>query len=568
MLFVFAQQDDALNRLRVAVTIFENQTGDSSLDYLSRETAEWIAQGISQVAWAELAPIVNIRSELHNVDGVWLVEKIGDATKAEAVISGTIHKQGDSLRFHTKITNVTNNEVVFALDPATGPTEDPFASIEEMRQRIMGAMWFVLKSEYKAFIDDTGKPPTYASLKELWEGHMMFGEDYEEAIKFYEKSLSLDPYFNYAKLRIGIALYNLEKYDKSDSVLQHLEMIRDRLSRYNRSYLDMQLAIIKGDLPGELRAARERARIIHKNPAAQYQWGLVALQNFRINETLQVYADHDPEDSWFWYWNVLTLAYHHLGEHEQELEKARQGRKQYPEYLEVLNCEARALAVLGYIEELDKVLTESFTTSSRGDMTPGTVITSTAHILAARGYDREASDVLKRAIGWYKSRPESEIRELRSDIYEALYCSVIWGDESLTNKSVSLEKTISDYFVSEDEDPVKILQFIAGELYNEDSDNIDNIGRSGTLAARLDNREEALRLFRILENIDDPYARGENIAWQARITAVMGEKDRAITLWQDAFRKGYAIGLEDIYHPDLDNLREYKPFQEFIKPRG
>ena len=90
----------------------------------------------------------------------------------------------------------------------------------------------------------------------------------------------------------------------------------------------------------------------------------------------------------------------------------------------------------------------------------------------------------------------------------------------------------------------------------------------GVLAARLGNRDEALRVFQWLGDQDRKYMYGRNIAWQAKIAAILGEYDRAVTLFQDAFNHGYAYRVDYHYDPDLEELRKYPSFQEFLKPKG
>jgi len=70
-------------------------------------------------------------------------------------------------------------------------------------------------------------------------------------------------------------------------------------------------------------------------------------------------------------------------------------------------------------------------------------------------------------------------------------------------------------------------------------------GYLGLLAARHGDREEALRISERLDGMADPYDFGREEYLQACIAAQLSDLDRAMTL-----------------------LRDYPPFQEFIKPRG
>ncbi len=69
-------------------------------------------------------------------------------------------------------------------------------------------------------------------------------------------------------------------------------------------------------------------------------------------------------------------------------------------------------------------------------------------------------------------------------------------------------------------------------------------------------------------DITPPYIRGANKLWQARIAAMLGERETAVRLLRDAFDDGQYRTLAIIdYDMDLDSLRDYQPFIDLIRPR-
>jgi len=63
------------------------------------------------------------------------------------------------------------------------------------------------------------------------------------------------------------------------------------------------------------------------------------------------------------------------------------------------------------------------------------------------------------------------------------------------------------------------------------------------------------------------YLYGRNTMWRARIQAVLGERDAAVALVQEAFAQGYPRGGVMHLYPSLWSLRDYPPFRELMTPR-
>jgi hypothetical protein len=103
-----------------------------------------------------------------------------------------------------------------------------------------------------------------------------------------------------------------------------------------------------------------------------------------------------------------------LGEHDRELTAARRARKQYPDLLTTLEFEARALAALGRVDEVSRLLDQA------GNFTPGSASINdpglTAGLLAiwsglellAHGDSTAAENAFARSVSWYQRLPEQQ----------------------------------------------------------------------------------------------------------------------------------------------------------------
>jgi tetratricopeptide (TPR) repeat protein len=203
--------------------------------------------------------------------------------------------------------------------------------------------------------------------------------------------------------------------------------------------------------------------------------------------------------------------------------------------------EARALAAMGKIGEVRKVVDESLLSrSSLG--TAGSVMLQAARELRVRGYQESFKEIAGRAVEWYRSRAAGKEANTgrRSALAEALYVSEKWEEAG------ALIET----------------------LRSEDPENIDYIGHTGTLAARRGDREGALSISEELKKIDRPYTFGAHTYRRARIAALLGMKGEAVELLRQAFAQGYNYDIELFQEADFDPLRDYAPFKELMKPKG
>jgi tetratricopeptide (TPR) repeat protein len=209
-----------------------------------------------------------------------------------------------------------------------------------------------------------------------------------------------------------------------------------------------------------------------------------------------------------WRINVQTAAYHMLGDFQRELELAKKGQEIFPENLNLLSIEARALAALGKTDEVKKVIDKSLITSSSLG-TPGDVMLEAALELRAHGHMNAYREIVSRAIDWYKNRPPGEAvtEKHRYKLAEILYDAEQW-DES--------EKIFKD-------------------LAEKKPDNIEYKGYLGVLAARKGNLKEARKISGELKKISRPYLFGGHTYWRACIASLLGEKQRAVELLRESF---------------------------------
>jgi hypothetical protein len=65
-----------------------------------------------------------------------------------------------------------------------------------------------------------------------------------------------------------------------------------------------------------------------------------------------------------------------------------------------------------------------------------------------------------------------------------------------------------------------------------------------------------------------PFRFGSIPYWQARIAAVLGEHELAVTKLREALDQGMQVS--EAFHRDFDlqSLRGYEPLEELLRPKG
>jgi serine/threonine protein kinase len=518
---------------RVVVVPFQNQTGDPLLNPLGRMVADWTTQSLLQTGLAEVIPPERLSQLEENKS----IRSIAKATGASMIVMGSYYKLGETIQFQAKVMD-TNEKLLGAIDPVTSPAAKTMDGVESVRQRVLGALAFVLDKRLEGYIGTGSKPPSYEAYQQYIQGSDLFNKqfDYAGAIEYFKRAYAIDTSFMNPLFSICAAYINLDQYAQADSLVQFLNLRRAQLPRLLQLVLDENSGWISGDRMKSLNAMREAAKIAPIKFAND--WGSDAYHVNRPKEAIEAFKMADQEQEWLFYWEFLTASYHVLGEHKEELKAAKQARKRFPTSLQSLNLEIRALAALGRIDEVKRLIEESLTFSKQQAWTPGDIMCSAADELRTHGYSDAAMTIFDQAVQWYKNRPAEEMDSIVYGL--TLYDACRWGE----------------------------AKSIFEGLAKESPDNIEYQGWLGAIAAHQGDREKALKVSEWLKNIKRPYLFGYHTYLRACIVAVLGEKDQAVTLLKESFLQGFMYGLQLHTDVDLESLWDYPPFKELLKPKG
>jgi DNA-binding SARP family transcriptional activator len=550
-------------RERVLVVPFENLTGDARLDTLGRLTADWIGDGLDRAAIGTIIPLadalrlINAAGSTGEMPGstgdadstLTRMRALGQALGAGTLITGSFYPFADALEFRAQAVDLESGELLGSIDPVRTAGSRETDHLPLVRERVLGLMASVLDVECAGLPNspDFGlPPPTYAAYRAYATGLDHFVRlDFARAIPCFERARSLDPNIHYPILLEAGSHLNLGEWEAVAALIAALHDKRDRLSPYELSGLQWYQATLAGNLNGAYEESR-RARHRYPGTIAHFLSALDALQVNRPRDAIRTLLEMEPGRGWLVhfhaFWDVLTSAYHVLGDHRAELAAAARARAHAPTLLAHLAYEVRALTPAGPTAALDDRLAEAGDLPPQPGWSAGRIMLLAAAELRAHGHRAAATAAAERAANWY-----------RQDAELSPFTAFARGEQA---RALCLAERWSE------------AERIYSELAPEFPQNVEYRGRLAVLAARRGDAPGAALGDEDLRQLARPYLFGRETAWRARVAAQLGDADRAVRLLVRAFAEGYPHGVEVHADQDLEPLRDHEVFQRLLHPRG
>jgi tetratricopeptide (TPR) repeat protein len=539
--FTRGREDRPIVPVPVAVAAFTNQTGDSTLDIWGRMGGDWVTQGLQETGLVAVVPwpvslLASERFEEAGGNGS-LVDHMKEETGAGTVITGSYYLIGDSLQFRLEATDVTAGKLLGSTQPVTVPRDSALNAIRELRTRLMGTVGMLtneLVGDVNA-VDLTRRPPTFDAFVAFDEGiRSSRAQDYPGAAEHFGRAYQLDTTFLATLLFQANALSNDAQHARMDSVLGVVRARLNELSEAHRHWFSFLEATLAGDGAKAIAAGRQR---VQASPASMswYNLALVLGRAGQVNEALTALGQANPDRGemrgWSPYWTQLAHAYHMSGDYEQELAAARELQVRYPDRRVALVLEARALAVMGRVAELDSALEVSSTLPPTTYWSQGAAMVLAGQELLAHGNKEEGRRFLARGINWLRAELaiHPEERGHRYWLGSALYGLNQWAEVAEVFKQLSIESPArGDY------------SWEAGLA----------LFRAGADSA------EVARWLRP----PVPREQGTYAMFRGRLALIQGNREAALSMFADALRYGVE-GLAWVHAsgvPDFEMLGEMR----------
>jgi tetratricopeptide (TPR) repeat protein len=534
----------ALDPKRVLVTPLENLTGDPALDTVARLAMDAVTTG--------LAELKNVEVVEPGPDGAGAGSPdarlaLATAKKAGTIVSGSYSLRGDSLELRARLLDTASGKLLYALDPASGPRNDPGQAVDALKQRVMGAVSYHFAS---FFGGNFGRPVPYEAYREFVAGSADAGFDWKATLAHTERAVEIDPEFWAAQLRLVAAYSALGDPAKAAAALARVEKASARLSPTELLQFEYLKARGEGRRLDALEAARKHHALVPRDPVSSYMAASLALTLNRPKDALTLLGDMQALDwtemaKWrqgTWFVRVSAQAHHYLREYDGELADVALCLKYYPGDQSCRENQVRVLAAQGKLDELNRAIEESLASPSSSGYSAGTVMLEAAEELRAHGHPDEAVRIAQRAEQWYAARRPDDAE---GEVTPANRAEILW--------MAGRWKEARD---------------VAEQFARDNPRSMIPEGLRGVMAARAGDRKTAAACDAFLSAIDRPTAKGPALVWRAYIAAQLGERDRAVEFLRDAFAKGAAFDRYLHRYVYLEPLQGYAPFEELLNPKG
>ncbi len=271
------------------------------------------------------------------------------------------------------------------------------------------------------------------------------------------------------------------------------------------------------------------------------------LSGNRPHEALEVLRQWDRESgdsgrSGIRWWTFID-AFHMVGEYEEELQVARRAYRELPDGgAYILRFQARALAALGRVEELNEVLDEIETAPDLAYVRRALQIAVEA--LGVYGHEGAAEHVAERVAGWFEGRPpeEAAARDHRVRYGRVLFCA-----GRLDEAQDVLDAVVAEF-----------------------PDDVNGRGLRAFIAASRGDTAQALSDIEWLSaegRLEDSL--WETEWWRGVIFGALGDREQAVTLIGEAMSKAsFYFHADRLLHMEYQPLRDYPAFQELMRPKG
>jgi hypothetical protein len=516
-----AERSDSRSRdITVAVTPFQNLTGDGSRDHIGQIAAEAVISGLTET---RLATVISAQSE----------------DEPSFRVIGSFRADAAGLAFHAQLQDAFGRVVGVLSDPAG--EQDVDVAIDRLRRRAGGLLASRVDRRVESWADVVSHAPDIDAHQKYMSGveHHLRG-DYDAALESLMAAAGEDRQFTIPVIWAIQSCCNSERFERAEALVASLNLRRLTLPRAEQLACDYYAAWLDGDRGGAFRILRRVADLVPGSEVLS-QLGRDALLCNDPATAVELLDRLDPAKGWMpeWlpYWGRLTEALHVLGEHRQELDAAQRARRFHPQAMSPFLYEARAQAALDDVDSVRATAEESL--GLRRD-----AFTSSADVFLAAGRELRAHGHLADA-GWFFDR-----------------CLSI-------NDATSADATASDRLV-------RLAALYEASQWSQLDAELEHLPREGDPdlmglhAASGAHQSDALRArsgIAALRKLTGKFRFGRHLMWAARVAAVLGEGDDALPFLRGAFARGHPYGVQLHADRDLLLLRDHEGVRDALRPR-
>jgi len=541
---------------RLAVVALQNETGQANLDALGRLAAEHLTQGIAKAALLKVTPpVLDLATKASSSDRVAsdVVQAAADATGADLIVAGSYYRQGDSIHFQARLTDVRSGRVLHAFPAVRAALGNPITGVDQLLEKALAALGALVDMRIANAAAVQSSPPSFAAYQEFERGlDYIFKRQGTDARVHLQRAYEMDTTWLLPLLYLTSAHLGEVHMQVADSLTRFISLRRKELTPYERAMLDAMIARVTIDVPAYYAAARAGAEIAPRSTFATVDLPQAAINLNMPGEALAVLTrinvDSTDGRDMPARWLMHSSALHMLGKYDQQLAMAKELQRRLPFEFRAVFYEGRSLAAMGRMNELDKVLDHALKLPTNSEWGPHglRMYVAISDELRVHSHPEKAREVLERAIRYYGKAPADvkRIPKFRFDFAQALYRLGRFREA----RAMFEELLAHGNVMGASEIVLRAhLAFVAA-------------GQGDMRTVR--ETEEWLKQYR------DPYIVSHATLYRASIQALLGNREEAVDLLQQFIAQGGSFEANTHTIPEFNSLQGYPPYEEWLRPKG
>jgi tetratricopeptide (TPR) repeat protein/predicted Ser/Thr protein kinase len=524
-----------LDPKRVLVGRFEDWTGDRALNGLAAQAATEIVSGLASIGIVQPMDAASVTAEGARAHDYPSLRPLARRVGAGSVVSGSISRRADSLEFQIKLTDVATGDLLRPVRSVVQLAAEPTAAVALVAQRVMAGYAAHFDPRFHNYAT-ISQPATYDAYREFQTGFRTSWEgEGNVALDHFRRAIALDSAFMAPRIYVAVT----DGCRATDSIAAAFRAAGSHLLPSDQARIDFEAAECRQDLRGRYAAAQQ---LFRDAPELDENVFLVAQAAFYLNKPREALTcverlgrARDPAVYFrLWCVNIMTHAYHQLGQYREALQFIDRTRAELSDDPLLERNQMRHWAALGDLKRVNALIDQRLGKSSQVLLAGGDML-AIGEELRGHGYIAAGRALCERAIGWYGTRPSSEQAtfDSRATVAKALYCAERWDRARVA------------------------YQRLASEDSSETPRGMDFRTRLGALAARRGDSAEVARIDRWFAARDSlpraSYGR-------AVLAGFRGDRVRALALFQFAWERREPGFGEAHTDPLLEPLRDYPPF--------
>lgn len=218
---------DEFREKRVAVMVFDNETGDPQYDVFGKMVSDWITSGLMETGTANVINAANLVNRIEEL-GTDARPEFASRTRIDMMLKGRYYILDGQLQIVSNLINAANGDLIHDLGNIEGSVDDLPALLHTLTQEVLG--YWVVK-DFSRFSDN---PPTYEAYQQWDQAESYWISDPARAREYTERAFELDTTF-FGPLISLHGLYGKEGMLKErDSIFHFLSARESSFSTYEK----------------------------------------------------------------------------------------------------------------------------------------------------------------------------------------------------------------------------------------------------------------------------------------------------------------------------------------------